>query len=139
MAGHSHAANIAHRKGVQDKKKAKIFTKYLREIQVAARAGGINEETNSRLRVAIAKAKTVSLPKDRIDAVFKKISGGEDMNNYEEVRYDGYANGGVGIIVETLTDNKNRTASDVRSTFTKYGGNLGETGSLSFVFKRYLT
>ena len=137
MAGHSHAANIAHRKGAQDKKKAKLFTKYLREIQVAAKTGGTNEETNPRLRVAIAKAKTISLPKDRIEALLKKVSGGDDASNYEEVRYDGYANGGIGIIVEALSDNKNRTASDVRSTFTKNGGNLGETGSLSFTFTRY--
>lgn len=137
MAGHSHASNIAHRKGAQDKKKAKLFTKYLREIQVAAKCGGVSEEINPRLRVAIAKAKTVSMPKDRIEALLKKISGGDDASNYEEVRYDGYANGGIGIIVEALSDNKNRTASDVRSTFTKNGGNLGETGSLSFAFTRY--
>jgi YebC/PmpR family DNA-binding regulatory protein len=137
MAGHSHAANIAHRKGAQDKKRAKIFTKYLREIQVAAKLGGVQEEMNPRLRVAISKARAISLPKDRIEAVLKKVSGGDDNQNFDEVRYDGYANGGIGIVVEALTDNKNRTASDVRSTFTKHSGNLGETGSLNFAFSHY--
>ena len=137
MAGHSHAANIAHRKGAQDKKRAKIFTKYLREIQVAAKLGGVQEEMNPRLRVAISKARAISLPKDRIEAVLKKVSGGDDNQNFDEVRYDGYANGGIGIVVEALTDNKNRTASDVRSTFTKHAGNLGETGSLNFAFSYY--
>jgi len=137
MAGHSHAANIAHRKGAQDKKKAKIFTKYLREIQVSAKLGGISEDSNPRLRVAISKAKSISLPKDRIEAVLKKVSMGDDNQNFDEMRYDGYAHGGIGIIIEALTDNKNRTASDVRSTFTKHSGNLGETGSLNFAFSRY--
>jgi YebC/PmpR family DNA-binding regulatory protein len=136
MAGHSHAANVAHRKKAQGDKKAKIFTKFLREIQVAAKSGGVNESTNSRLKIAIAKAKSVSVPRDKIESLLKKVAGGEDLANYEEVRYDGYAPGGIGVIVECLSDNKNRTASDVRSTFTKYSGNLGETGSLNFLFNR---
>lgn len=134
MAGHSKFANIKHRKGAQDKKRAKLFTKLLREITVAAKIGQPDPAFNPRLRSAIIDARGNNLPKDRIDAAIKKAAGGADGANYEEIRYEGYAPGGIAIIVEALTDNKNRTASEVRSTFTKAGGALGETGSLGFMF-----
>lgn len=135
MAGHSQFKNIMHRKGAQDRKKAKIFSKLAREITVAAKAGTPDPTMNSKLRLAILAARAQNMPKDNIERAIKKSqeAGGE---NYEEVRYEGFGTGGIGVIVEALTDNRNRTASEVRSTFTKHGGNLGETGSVSFMFDR---
>lgn len=134
MAGHSQFANIKHRKGAQDAKKAKRFTKILREISVAARTGQPDPDMNPRLRNAIIEARTNNMPKDRIDAAIKKASGEAGGDNFESIRYEGYAPGGIAIIVEALTDNRNRTASEVRSIFTKSGGALGETGSVGFMF-----
>jgi len=125
-----------HRKGAQDAKKAKIFTKLIREIIVAAKTGQPDPQFNARLRTAISAAKKASTPKDKIDNAIKKGSATEVGENYEEVRYEGYAAGGVAIIAESLTDNRNRTASEVRSMFTKFGGSLGETGSVNFMFDR---
>jgi YebC/PmpR family DNA-binding regulatory protein len=136
MAGHSQFANIKHRKGAQDAKKAKLFTKILREITVAAKSGQPDPNFNPRLRNAIIDARTNNMPKDRVDAAIKKASGSAEGENFEEIRYEGYAPGGVAIIVEALTDNRNRTASEVRSIFTKMGGALGETGSVGFMFDR---
>ena len=127
MAGHSQFANIKHRKGAQDKKKAKLFTRILREVNVAAKTGQIDPNFNPRLRNAIIEARVNNMPKDRIDAAIKKVAQGADSDNYEEIRYEGYAPGGIALIVEAMTDNRNRTASDVRSTFSKAGGALGET------------
>jgi YebC/PmpR family DNA-binding regulatory protein len=136
MAGHSKFANIKHRKGAQDAKRAKVFTKLVREIIVAAKAGGPDPDGNSRLRAAIAAARALNVPKDRIEAAINKGHGSGDGSNFDEIRYEGYGPGGIAIIVDALTDNKNRTASDIRSTFTKNGGALGETGSVSFMFDR---
>jgi len=135
MAGHSQFKNIMHRKGRQDAKRAKVFTKHAREITVAAKAGGPDPAMNARLRGAIIAARAQNMPKDNIERSIKKASA-DDGANYEEVRYEGYGPGGVAVIVEALTDNRNRTASEVRSAFTKHGGNLGETGSVSFMFER---
>ncbi len=135
MAGHSQFKNIMHRKGKQDKIRAKNFSKLSREITVAARAGLPDPAANSRLRLAIQNARAENLPKDNIERAIKKAMGG-DAENYDAVRYEGYGPGGVAVIVEALTDNRNRTASNVRALFTKYGGNLGETGSVSFMFAR---
>jgi YebC/PmpR family DNA-binding regulatory protein len=134
MAGHSQFANIKHRKGAQDAKKAKLFTKILREITVAAKSGQPDPEFNPRLRNALIDARTNNMPKDRIDAAIKKVISGAEGDNFDEIRYEGYAPGGIAIIVEALTDNRNRTASEVRSIFTKMGGALGETGSVGFMF-----
>lgn len=136
MAGHSQFKNIMHRKGAQDSKRAKMFAKIAREILVSVKAGGPDAGSNPRLRAALAQARGANMPKDNIDRAIKKASGGEDSSNYEEVRYEGYGIAGVAVIVETLTDNRNRTASEVRSTFSKNGGNLGETGSVGFCFER---
>lgn len=136
MAGHSQFANIKHRKGAQDAKKAKIFTKILREITVAAKTGQPDPEFNPRLRNAIIEARANNMPKDRVEAAIKKVIAGGAGENFEEIRYEGYAPGGVAIIVEALTDNRNRTASEVRSIFTKMGGALGESNSVSFMFDR---
>lgn len=135
MAGHSQFKNIMYRKGAQDKKRAKLFAKLAKEITVAAKQGLPDPEYNPRLRAAIQAARAENMPKDNIERAIKRSSdqGGE---NYEEVRYEGFGPGGIGVIVETLTDNRNRTASVVRSIFTKNGGNLGETGSVSFMFSR---
>jgi YebC/PmpR family DNA-binding regulatory protein len=135
MAGHSKFKNIQHRKGAQDQKRAKIFTKLVREIITAAKAGSPDPELNSKLRHAIAAARGGNLPKDRIDKAIKQASGNNQSDNYLPMRYEGFATGGIALIVETLTDNKNRTASDVRAAFSKYAGNLGETGSVSFMFE----
>jgi YebC/PmpR family DNA-binding regulatory protein len=135
MAGHSKWANIQHRKGRQDKLRSKLFSKLAKEITVAAKMGDPDPDKNPRLRMAVKEAKSVSVPKDVIDRAIKKSQGG-DAENYDEIRYEGYGPGGVAVIVETMTDNKNRTASTVRSTFTKNGGNLGETGSVGFMFDR---
>ena len=136
MAGHSKFKNIMHRKGAQDKKRAKIFSRLGREISVAVKEGGPDSEKNIRLRSAIGSAKSLNMPKDNIERAIKKGEGNDPDSNYEEVRYEGYGPDGVAIIVEALTNNKNRTAAEVRSAFSKYGGNLGETGSVSFGFKR---
>ena len=136
MAGHSKFKNIMHRKGAQDKKRAKMFTKAGREIIVAAKLGGPDPDSNPRLRTAIAAARAVNMPNDRIKKGIESAVGNADADNYEEVRYEGYGAGGVAVIVDGLTDNRNRTAGEVRSAFTKYGGNLGETNSVSFMFER---
>ena len=136
MAGHSKFKNIMHRKGAQDKKRAKIFSMFGREISVAVKEGGPDPEKNIRLRSAVGSAKSLNMPKDNIERAIKKGEGNDPDSNYEEVRYEGYGPDGVAIIVEALTNNKNRTAAEVRSSFSKYGGNLGETGSVSFGFKR---
>lgn len=136
MAGHSKWANIQHRKGKQDKIRAKAFTKVGREIIVAAKLGGGDPDMNPRLRLAISKAKAVNMPNDRIKRAIETGAGGADTANYEEVRYEGYGPGGVAIMVDALTDNRNRTVATVRTAFTKYGGTLGETGSVGFMFDR---
>jgi YebC/PmpR family DNA-binding regulatory protein len=135
MAGHSKWANIQHRKGRQDAVRSKLFSKLAKEITVAAKMGDPDPEKNPRLRMAVKEAKSVSVPKDVIERAIKKSQGG-DAETYDEIRYEGYGPGGVAVIVEAMTDNRNRTASTVRSTFTKCGGNLGETGSVSFLFDR---
>ena len=135
MAGHSKFKNIMHRKGRADSARSKLFSKLSREITVAAKQGLPDPAMNARLRLAVNNAKGESLPKDVIERAIKKASGG-DAEAYEEIRYEGFGPGGVGVIVETLTDNRNRTAATVRSTFTKQGGNLGETGSVSFMWDR---
>ncbi len=135
MAGHSQFKNIMHRKGKQDAQRSKLFAKLAREITVAAKAGIPDPDANSRLRLAIQNARAENLPKDNIERAIKKASGG-DAESYETVRYEGYGPGGVAVIVEALTDNRARTAPVVRSLFSKYGGNLGETGSVSFMFNR---
>ncbi len=136
MAGHSKFANIKHRKGAQDKKRANTFTKLAREIIVAAKSGQPDPAFNARLRGAIAAAKAQSMPKDRIEYAIKRATSAADGENYEEMRYEGYAPGGIAIIVEALTDNRNRTAAEVRSIFNKGGGTMGETGSVNFMFDR---
>ena len=135
MAGHSKWANIQHRKGRQDAVRAKLFSKLSKEITVAAKMGDPDPDKNPRLRLAVKEAKSNSVPKDVIDRAIKKAIGG-DAENYDEIRYEGYGPNGVAVIVEAMTDNRNRTASTVRSTFTKNGGNLGETGSVAFMFER---
>ena len=135
MAGHSKWANIQHRKGRQDAARSKLFSKLAKEITVAAKMGDPDPEKNPRLRMAVKEAKQLSVSKDVIDRAIKKSQGG-DAETYDEIRYEGYGPGGVAVIVEAMTDNRNRTASTVRSTFTKCGGNLGETGSVSFMFER---
>jgi YebC/PmpR family DNA-binding regulatory protein len=135
MAGHSKYKNIMHRKGRADAARSKLFSKLAREITVAAKAGLPDVNMNSRLRLAVNNAKAESLPKDVIDRAIKKSQGG-DASSYEEIRYEGYAPGGVSLIVEVLTDNRNRAAANVRTIFGKNGGNLGETGSVAFMFDR---
>ena len=135
MAGHSKFKNIMHRKGRADSARSKLFSKLSREITVAAKAGLPDPAMNARLRLAVNNAKAESLPKDVIERAIKKAAGGE-AEAYEDIRYEGFGPGGVGVIVEVLTDNRNRSASTVRSTFSKYGGNLGETGSVSFMWDR---
>ena len=135
MAGHSKWANIQHRKGRQDKLRAKLFSKMAKEITVAAKMGDPDPDKNPRLRMAVKEAKSSSVPKDVIDRAIKKSQAGEG-EDYEEIRYEGYGPNGVAVIVEAMTDNRNRTASKVRSTFSKCGGNLGETGSVGFMFDR---
>ena len=132
MAGHSKFKNIMHRKGAQDARRAKKFARLTKELQVAVR-GGIDPGSNPRLRSALSACRAVNMPKDNIERVIKKAESGEN-SNLEEIRYEGYAPGGVALIVDAVTDNRNRTAAEVRSSFTKFGGNLGETGSVSFMF-----
>lgn len=136
MAGHSQFKNIMHRKGKQDAKRAKVFTKIIRELTVAARAGLPDPAANPRLRAGILAAREANMPKDTIERAIKRGAGGEEGANFEQVRYEGFGPGGVAIIIEALTDNRNRTASDLRTTFGKHGGNLGETGSVGFMFER---
>ena len=135
MAGHSQFKNIMHRKGRQDAIRARLFTRLLREVQVASKSGMPEPEHNPRLRTAIQAAKAANVPKDNIERAIKKGQGA-DGENYEEIRYEGYGPGGVALIVEALTDNRNRTASEVRAAFTRHGGSLGETNSVSFQFDR---
>jgi YebC/PmpR family DNA-binding regulatory protein len=136
MAGHSQFANIMYRKGAQDSKRAKMFTKLVREMMVAAKTGGPDPEANARLRAAILAARSQSMPKDTIERAIRRGAGTEEGVVYEEVRYEGYAPGGVALIVEALTDNRNRTATEVRTAFGKNGGTLGETNSVAFQFAR---
>lgn len=133
MAGHSQFKNIMHRKGKQDAQKSKLFSKLAREITVAAKMGQPDPAMNARLRAAIITARQENMSKDSIERAVKKAVGGEG-DNYDEIRYEGYGPGGIAVIVQALTDNRNRAASDIRSFFTKSGGNLGETGSVSFMF-----
>ena len=135
MAGHSQFKNIMHRKGRVDAQRSKLFSKLAREITVAAKMGMPDPAMNPRLRAAILAAKAQSMPKDNIERAIKKSQGG-DAENYEEIRYEGYGPGGAAIIIEAMTDNRNRTASDIRSYFTKSGGNLAETGAVAFMFDR---
>ncbi|PPR45768.1 MAG: putative transcriptional regulatory protein [Alphaproteobacteria bacterium MarineAlpha5_Bin8] len=136
MAGHSKFKNIMHRKGAQDKKRAKIFSRLGREISVSVKESGPDPEKNIRLRSAITAAKSLNMPKDNIERAIKKGEGNDADSNYEEVRYEGYGPSGIAIIVDAMTNNKNRTAAEIRSIFSKHGGNLGETGSVSYNFKR---
>ena len=136
MAGHSKWANIKHRKGAQDAKRGKIFTKLIKEITVAARIGGADFESNARLRLAVDKAKQANMPKDNIDRGIKKGTGDLDGVTYEEDIFEGYGPGGVAVIVEFMTDNRTRTVADVRHAFNKYGGSLGVSGSVAFMFDR---
>jgi YebC/PmpR family DNA-binding regulatory protein len=135
MAGHSQFKNIMHRKGRQDKARSALFGKLAREITVAAKLGQPDPAFNPRLRAAIIAARAENMPKDNIERAIKKSQGG-DAESYDEIRYEGYGPGGVAVIVEVLTDNRNRTAGDVRATFSKHGGNLAETGAVSFMFSR---
>ncbi len=136
MAGHSQFKNIMYRKGAQDAKRAKVFAKLIRELTVATRSGLSDPAMNPRLRTAVAASKAANMPKNTMERAVKRGSGTDEGENFEEIRYEGYGPGGVALIVETLTDNRNRTASDVRSAFSKFGGTLGETNSVSFQFTR---
>src|SRR5690554_6725214 len=136
MAGHSKWANIQHRKGKQDAKRGKIFTKIIREITVAARLGGGDPGSNPRLRLAMDKALAANMNKDNIERAIKKATGELEGVSYEEIRYEGYAPGGVAVIVDTMTDNRMRTVAEVRHAFNKFGGNLGTDGSVAFMFKK---
>ena len=135
MAGHSKWANIQHRKGKQDAKRGKIFTRLIKEITVAARLGGVDPASNPRLRLAMDKAYDNNMPKDNVERAIKRGSGGLEGANYEELRYEGYGIGGAAVMVDCMTDNKHRTVADVRHAFTKHGGNLGTDGSVAFLFK----
>ena len=135
MAGHSKWANIQHRKGRQDAKRGKIFTRLIKEITVAARMGGADPATNARLRLAVDKAYDNNMPKDTIERAIKRGSGGLEGANYEQIRYEGYGLGGAAVIVDTLTDNRTRTVAEVRHAFTKHGGNMGSEGSVAFLFR----
>ena len=135
MAGHSKWANIQHRKGRQDEKRGKIWTRIIREITVAARAGGGDLGTNPRLRLAVERAKAANMPADRVKYNIDKATGNQEGVTYEEIRYEGYGIGGAAIIVDTMTDNKVRTVAEVRHAFSKYGGNMGTEGSVAFQFK----
>jgi YebC/PmpR family DNA-binding regulatory protein len=135
MAGHSKWANIQHRKGAQDKKRGKLFTKLIREITVAARMGGGDLLSNPRLRLAVDKAKARSMPKDNIERAIKKGSGDLDGADFQEIRYEGYGPGGTAVMVDCMTDNRNRTVAEVRHAFSKFGGNLGADGSVGYMFQ----
>lgn len=134
MAGHSKWANIQHRKGAQDKKRGKLFTKLIREVTIAARMGGGDIAANPRLRLAVDKARAQSMPKDNIDRAIKRGAGELDGDDYQEIRYEGYGPGGTAVIVDCMTDNRNRTVAEVRHAFTKHGGNLGADGSVAYLF-----
>jgi YebC/PmpR family DNA-binding regulatory protein len=136
MAGHSKFKNIMYRKGAQDKKRAKVFTKLIKDLQVATRSGLPDPEMNPSLKAAVIAANAANMPKDNIERAIKRASGEGEGEAFEEIRYEGYGPGGVAVIVESLTDNRNRTASEVRAAFTKHGGSLGETNSVSFQFDR---
>jgi len=135
MAGHSKWANIQHRKGAQDKKRSKVFTRLIREVVVAAKMGGSDPDANPRLRLALTKARSKSVPKDSIERAVKRGAGELEGDDYEEIRYEGYGPGGAAVMVDCLSDNRNRTVADVRHAFTKYNGQLGTDGSVSFMFK----
>jgi YebC/PmpR family DNA-binding regulatory protein len=136
MAGHSQFKNIMHRKGAQDAKRGKMFTKLIRELTVAAKTGSADPNANPRLRAAIIAARQANMSKDTVERAIKRGAGGADDTTFDEVRYEGYGPGGVALIIEALTDNRNRTASDIRAALTKFGGTLGETNSVSFMFDR---
>ena len=136
MAGHSKWANIQHRKGAQDAKRGKLFTKLIREVTVATRLGGPDPAANSRLRLAMDKALSGNVPKDTIERAIKRASGDQNADNIEEIRYEGYGPGGAAVMVECMTDNRNRTVADVRHAFTKFGGNLGTDGSVAYLFTK---
>jgi len=136
MAGHSKWANIQHRKGAQDKKRGKLFTKLIREIAVAAKMGGSDLDSNPRLRLAVDKAKAQSMPKDNIERAVKRGAGEMDGDDFFEIRYEGYGPGGTAVMVDCLTDNRNRTVAEVRHAFTKFGGNLGADGSVNYLFNQ---
>lgn len=136
MAGHSKWANIQHRKGAQDKKRGKIFTKLIKEITVSARIGGADANANPRLRLAIDKALGQNMPKDNIERAIKRGTGDMEGVNYEEIRYEGYGPGGVAVMVDCMTDNRNRTVGEVRHAFSKHGGNLGTDGSVAYMFSK---
>jgi len=135
MAGHSKFKNIMHRKGAQDKKRSSLFSKLSKEITVAAKMGGPDVDSNSRLRLAVQNARSLSMPKDNIQRAIKKSESG-DSENYDEIRYEGFGPGGTAVIVESLTDNRNRAVTDIRTAFAKNGGNLGEAGSVSYQFDK---
>jgi len=136
MAGHSKWANIKHRKAAQDAKRGKVFTKVIRELVVAAKAGGPNPEDNPRLRAAVDKALGCNMKRDTVDKAIARGAGAGEEDNYDEITYEGYASGGVAVLVECMTDNRNRTVGDVRHGFSKRGGNLGTDGSVAYLFKR---
>ncbi|MFL2556193.1 MAG: YebC/PmpR family DNA-binding transcriptional regulator [Gammaproteobacteria bacterium] len=136
MAGHSKWANIQHRKGRQDAKRGKLFTKLIREITVAAKLGGADSDANPRLRAAIDNGLSNNMTKETIDRAVKRGAGSDESDNVDEIRYEGYGPGGVAIIVDTMTDNKNRTVAEIRHAFTKFGGNLGTDGSVSYLFTK---
>src|ERR671936_1873232 len=136
MAGHSQFKNIMYRKGAQDKKRAKVFTKIIRELTTAARTGLPDPNANPRLRAAVLAARQANMPKDTVERAIKRGAGGGDGDAYDEVRYEGYGPGGVAVIVEALTDNRNRTAAEVRHVFSKHDGNLGGSGSVAWLFER---
>ncbi len=136
MAGHSKWANIQHRKKAQDRKRGKIFTRVIREVTVAAKAGGGDPDANPRLRLAVDKANAANMPKDTLERAIKKATGDLEGVTYEEIRYEGYGPGGVAVMVDTLTDNRNRTVAEVRHAFTKYGGSLGTDGSVGYLFNK---
>ena len=136
MSGHSKWATIRHKKGAADARRGKLFTKLIKEITVAARLGGGDEDANASLRAAVLKARAANMPKDNIDRAIKKGTGDLEGSDYQDMTYEGYGHGGVAIMVDSLTDNRNRTAADIRSIFGKYAGNLGESGCVSYLFNR---
>jgi len=136
MAGHSKWANIKHRKAAQDKKRGKIWTKLIREVTVAAREGGGDPDANPRLRLAMDKAFSANMPRDTIDRAVKRGAGGSEGERFDEIRYEGYGPGGTAVMVDCMTDNRNRTAAEIRHGFTKHGGNLGTDGSVSYLFTK---
>ena len=136
MAGHSKWANIKHRKAAQDKKRGKVWTKLIREVTVAAREGGGDPDANPRLRLAMDKAFGANMPRDTVDRAIKRGAGGDEGESYDEIRYEGYGPGGTAVMVDCMTDNRNRTAAEVRHGFTKHGGNLGTDGSVSYLFSK---